>query len=219
MYKIWLICISIIMGFFNQSFSQEIVTLPSPKKEGELSFEEVLNKRKSIRKFCQESLKLDELSQLLWAAYGKNGFRKTVPSAGALYPLVCYVIVGNVDNLSKGLYLYDDENHRLIKISNKDLRDKITLAALNQRFIAEASVVFVICARYSTTTSHYGERGIRYVHMEVGHVGQNIYLQATNLNLGTVAIGAFYDKRVKEVLGVKEDPLYIMPVGKIKNDG
>ena len=73
----------------------------------------------------------------------------------------------------------------------------------------------VIAADYGRTTGHYGQRGIRYVHMEVGHVGQNISLQANALNLGTVMIGAFEDGEIKEILGMREDPLYIIPAGRI----
>ncbi len=73
----------------------------------------------------------------------------------------------------------------------------------------------IISADYERTTSHYGQRGIRYVHMEVGHVGQNISLQAVAMNLGTVMIGAFDDKQVKEILGIEEEPLYIIPVGRV----
>jgi SagB-type dehydrogenase family enzyme len=81
--------------------------------------------------------------------------------------------------------------------------------------IEEAPINIVIAADYGRTTSHYGQRGNRYVHMEVGHVGQNVSLQAIALGLGTVMIGAFEDKQIREVLGIKEEPLYIIPVGKI----
>ncbi len=75
-------------------------------------------------------------------------------------------------------------------------------------------MVLVLAARYERTTQRYGERGIRYVHIEVGHAGQNLYLQAEALGLGTVAVGAFSDAAVKDLLGIEEDPLYLMPVGR-----
>jgi SagB-type dehydrogenase family enzyme len=81
--------------------------------------------------------------------------------------------------------------------------------------IEAAPVNIIIAADYGRTTGHYGQRGHRYVHIEVGHVGQNVSLQAISLNLGAVMIGAFGDEEVKEVLGIEQEPLYIIPVGKI----
>jgi SagB-type dehydrogenase family enzyme len=96
------------------------------------------------------------------------------------------------------------------------MRLNLARAALGQEFVDEAPVDIVICAIYERTTRGYGARGERYVHMEVGHAGQNIYLQATALGLATVAIGAFHDEAVREVLKLEKQyrPLYIMPVGR-----
>jgi len=98
-------------------------------------------------------------------------------------------------------------------------RGALAQAALNQQFIAQAPVNLVITAIYERTMGRYGERGIRYVHMEAGHAAQNVYLQAVALNLGTVVVGAFHDNQVKEILNLAEDeePLYIIPVGRIRD--
>lgn len=203
------------MMYFNPSAHSKEISLPPPEVKGKLSLEDLLNTRRSVRSFSSCPLTLEEVSALLWAAYGKNQWgRKTSPSAGALYPLVIYIVAGNVQNLEQGVYGYDSPRHRLCNVLNKDVRRQLAHAALSQTFIQEAGVVFVITARYEVTTSKYGKRGVRYVHIEAGHVGQNIYLEATNLGLGTVAVGAFDDQKVKEVLGIEEEPLYIMPVGK-----
>lgn len=204
------------MGFSGSSNAEE-TKLPSPRKEGKVSLERALNERRSIRQYASGLLSLDEVSQVLWAAYGRNKWDKlTSPSAGALYPLTIYLIAAEVDGLKEGFYRYNNRKHLLDFISNKDLRQDLSRAALNQSYIREAAAVIVICADYSISTSHYGKRGSRYVDIEVGHVGQNIYLEATALGLGTVAVGAFNDKDVGRVLGVKEEPLYIMPLGRAK---
>ncbi len=124
-------------------------------------------------------------------------------------------MVGEVERLEPGIYHYSSSSHSLEKIKDQDIRNKLSQDALGQRMIEKAPINIIIAADYGRTTGHYGQRGIRYVHMEVGHVGQNISLQANALSLGTVMIGAFEDKQVKEVLGIKEEPLYIIPVGKI----
>ncbi len=191
------------------------IKLPKPKEKGLTSIEETLNKRRSVRDYKKRPLGLEEISQLLWAASGKNLYRRTAPSAGATYPLETYLVVGEVEGLEPGIYHYSFSSHRLERIREQDIRKKLCRSALGQSMIEEAPIDIIIAADYDRTTGHYGQRGIRYVHMEVGHVGQNISLQANALSLGTVMIGAFEDNQVKEVLGIKEEPLYIIPVGKI----
>lgn len=191
------------------------IKLPKPKEKGLISVEETLNKRRSVRDYKKGHLSLEQVSQLLWAASGKNLYRRTAPSAGATYPLETYLVVGEVERLEPGIYHYSSSSHSLEKIKDQDIRNKLSQDALGQRMIEKAPINIIIAADYGRTTGHYGQRGIRYVHMEVGHVGQNISLQANALSLGTVMIGAFEDKQVKEVLGIKEEPLYIIPVGKI----
>jgi SagB-type dehydrogenase family enzyme len=160
-------------------------------------------------------LALEQISQLLWAASGKNLYRRTAPSAGATYPLEIYLVVGEVEGLEPGIYHYSSSRHSLESVKEQDIRNRLAAAALGQGMITRAPSSIVIAADYVRTSSRYGPRGIRYVHMEAGHVGQNISLQANALSLGTVMIGAFDDPQVREILGVEEEPLYIIPVGKI----
>lgn len=191
------------------------IKLPEPKTQGRMSVEEAIFKRKSIRRYKDKPLTLEELSQVLWAAHGINAWgKRTSPSAGARYPFEVYAVVGDVDGLEPGLYHYDGKRHVLELIRKGDLRKELAQACLGQKCVATAPVNIVVVAHYERTTSRYGERGIRYVHIDAGHMGQNIYLQATSLGLGTVAVGAFHDDEVKEVLGVEGKPLYIFPFGK-----
>jgi SagB-type dehydrogenase family enzyme len=191
------------------------IKLPKPKEKGSTSIEETLNKRRSVRDYRTGPLSLEQVSQLLWAASGRNLYRRTAPSAGATYPLEIYLVVGKVEGLEPGIYHYSFSGHRLEMTKEQDVRNRLSRAALGQEMIEEAPINIAIAADYGRTTNHYGQRGIRYVHMEVGHVGQNVSLQAVALSLGTVMIGAFEDEQVKEVLGIKEEPLYVIPVGKI----
>ncbi|QSZ68349.1 SagB/ThcOx family dehydrogenase [Methanofollis aquaemaris] len=198
---------------------EKSVQLPAPRKDGGRSIEEVLAARRSVREYADGLLTLQELSQLLWAAQGvtddPTGFR-TAPSAGALYPLEVYVAAGEVADLPAGVYRYLPAEHRLDRVAEGDRRRDLSGAALNQSAVGDAAAVIAIAGVYERTTGKYGERGIRYVHMEAGHAAQNIYLQAASLGLGTVSIGAFHDDDVGRVLGMNEDehPLYLMPVGK-----
>jgi SagB-type dehydrogenase family enzyme len=194
------------------------MTLPEPQYDGEISIEEALLKRRSIRQYTGEPLTLQEVSQLLWAGQGitdPRGYR-TAPSAGALYPLEIYVVVGDVENLAEGVYKYEPVEHELVQVLEGDKRTDLASAALGQSSVSDAAIDLVVVAVYERTTVKYGERGIRYVHIEVGHAAQNMCLQATAMDLGIVTVGAFQDEQVKEVLDLPEDeqPLYIIPVGR-----
>ena len=194
------------------------IRLPKPQLDGHISIEKTLAKRRSIRNFRKLQISLQEVSQLLWAAQGITsslGFR-TAPSAGALYPLEVYLVVGNVKKLVAGVYHYDPKKHELQMTVEGDLRTALSNAALGQGAIQSGAVNIVFTAVYERTTGKYGQRGIRYVHMDAGHAAQNICLQATALGLGTVTIGAFRDEQVSETLKLPRDevPLYILPVGR-----
>lgn len=196
------------------------VELPSPETTGTMSVEETIQRRRSIRSYTDEPLRLHDISQLMWAAQGitdpARKFR-AAPSAGATYPLEVYVVVGNncVKGLSGGLWRYDPYEHRLEYILEGDLRSSLAEAALGQSWVREAPLNIIIVAVYERTTGRYGERGIRYVYMEAGHVGQNLYLQAVARGLGMVAVGAFHDDHVQGLLQLPTDqkPLYIIPIG------
>jgi SagB-type dehydrogenase family enzyme len=194
------------------------VELPEPRYDSEVSVEEALVTRRSVRNYTGEPLTLRDVSQLFWAAQGITdpmGLR-TAPSAGALYPLEVYVVVGDVEGLERGVYKYRPAEHGLMKVLEGDRREELAKAALGQACVGEGAIDMVIAAVYERTTAKYGERGVRYVHMEAGHAAQNICLQATALRLGTVTVGAFHDEQVKSVLDLPtgEEALYIMPVGK-----
>ncbi|MBU6996149.1 MAG: SagB/ThcOx family dehydrogenase [Theionarchaea archaeon] len=194
------------------------ISLPAPHFKGDVSVEEAIKNRRSMRDFRDTSLSLEHVSQLLWAGQGiTEGFKRAAPSAGATYPLTLFVVVGGsgVEELNAGIYQYIPESHELLLVREGDYRERLAAACLSQLFIREAPISIVVVALYEKTTARYGERGIRYVHMEAGHAGENIYLQAEGLNLGTVVVGAFVDAEVQSVLGLPEEliPLYVMPVG------
>jgi SagB-type dehydrogenase family enzyme len=202
-----------------QSQEQEmVIKLPEPRQDSDVSIEESLLSRRSIRSFTNEPLTLREVSQLLWAAQGitDSAGRRTAPSAGALYPLEIYVVAGNVKDLNPGVYHYEPDKHQLTKLMDGDIRAKLASAALGQDSVRNGSISCVITAVYERTTVKYGDRGVRYVHIEVGHAAQNLCLQAVALDLGVVTVGAFDDEQVADVLSLPEDeqPLYIIPVGR-----
>ncbi|MFP4366227.1 MAG: SagB/ThcOx family dehydrogenase [Bacteroidales bacterium] len=222
---VWLIFSSVSTVFDEENIKEtnimqeQAVKLPDPDLKGEVSTEEALSERRSVRSYQDEPLELKWVGQLLWAAQGitleSRGFR-TAPSAGATYPLEVYVAAGRVDGLQPGLYKYIPGEHSLINVADGDIRNELASAALGQDHVRSAPAVFIMAADYDRTAGRYGERAPRYVHMEVGHASQNICLQAITYGLGTVIVGAFNDDQLKSVLGLpdNEDPLNLIPVGK-----
>ena len=197
----------------------ETMPLPPPEPAGGIGIEAALHRRRSVRVFAPAALALEDVALLLWAAQGvtdSRGFR-TAPSAGALYPLEIYLAAGEVEGLDAGVYHYDPTAHALSSMFPGDQRTGLSRAALGQMWVQDAAAALVICAVYRRTTAKYGERGIRYAQIEVGHAAQNVYLQAVALELGTVVVGAFDDDQVRALLGITHDcqPLAIMPIGKM----
>jgi len=210
-------------GINNQN---EMIKLPAPSLKGSVSVEETMLNRRSVRDFKTDALSLEQVSQILWAAYGitkemnssssLRGGLRTAPSAGAKYPLEIYVVAGNVNGLKPGIYKYLPEGHFLMETYDKDVRKELAEAALDQEFIEQAPISLFFSAVYSRTTSKYRERGReRYVCMDLGHSAQNVCLQVVALGLGTCPVGAFEDSMVSNVVMIpdKEEPLYIMPIG------
>ena len=191
--------------------------LPPHDQKGNVSVEEALQQRRSVRVYEPGHLDLADVSQILWSAQGITTLpgRRTAPSAGALYPLEIFLVAGEVVDLPAGVYRYQPKGHELILEQTGDQRASLASAALSQTFIQEAPAVLVITGIYQRTEKKYGQRSRRYVHMEVGHAAQNVYLQAAARGLATVMVGAFKDSRVQEILGLPLDhmPLGIMPLG------
>jgi len=223
MLKKWLgmiLCSFCMLGLLGIKMGHASIPLPKPSLNGKVSVEKAIKERRTIRDFKDRLLSLTHLSQLLWAAQGITDptiGRRAAPSGGALYPLDIYVLIGEngVEKMEAGVYHYLPKEHSVLPISKGDRRKEIASASLGQMWMAKAPIIFIITAEYKRITGKYGERGIRYALIEVGHVGQNLFLQAEALGLGAGIVGAFNDLEVSKVAGLpsKHEPLLIMPLG------
>ena len=190
----------------------QLYKLPEPELKGTLFLEEAIASRRSKRRFQTKALDLKLVSQLLWAAQGitdETSKLRAAPSSGALFPVELFIMT------QEGFFHYVPDNHELELINSIDMRKSFKTAALNQEPVLQAPLSILIFADFSRVTQKYIHHGVKYVHMETGHIAQNILLQAAALDLGVVCIGAFDADEVKEIVPVAEelDPLYIMPVG------
>jgi SagB-type dehydrogenase family enzyme len=149
---------------------------------------------------------------------GASGER-SAPSAGATYPLDLYLAAGSVTGLPPGIYRYG-QGHDVTLITKGDQRQALSKAALGQSHVAEAPATLIITATYERTTQRYGDRGVRYVHMEAGHAAQNVCLQAVAMGLGTVVIGAFEAESINHLLWLlpSAKPIYLISAGRISQE-
>jgi SagB-type dehydrogenase family enzyme len=223
MFEKWLCMVLFLfatIGLLEIKKGHASIPLPKPSLDGKVSVEKAIKQRRTIRDFQERTLSLDHLSQLLWSAQGitdSTRGRRAAASGGALYPLDIYVLIGEsgVEKMEAGVYHYSPNEHSVSPMAKRDRRRDIASASLSQMWMAKAPVIFVITAEYKRITGKYGERGIRYALIEVGHVAQNLFLQAEALELGAGIVGAFNDSEVSKVVGVpaEHEPLLIMPVG------
>lgn len=199
------------------SLNKIIIKLPEPKAKGEMSVEEALQKRRSKRQFKKRPLRIEEISQLLWAAQGitKDGFFRTTPSAGSMYGLEVYLVAGEVTGMEAGIYKYKPMTHEIELIRQGDFRYELADAALAQLFIEKAPATIILTAVYERSEKKYTDRGVMYTNIEAGHAGQNIYLQAVAMNLGTCAVGSFLVIDIKKLVNMpdNEEPICLFPVG------
>lgn len=211
--------------------TNNFIKLPAPKLDSDFSIEKALLERRSVREYSPDPLSLEQVSQILWACQGISSTRtvtsygksvqyhlRTAPSAGALYPLEVFAVVRNVTDLQPGVYHYRSgqgvNDHKLELLRQDDMTSELAGAALGQDCIRNAAVNIVICAVIERTAVKYGERAEQYVLIETGHAGENICLQAQSLGLGVVTVGAFYEDKIKKVIGTDAKPIYILCIGK-----
>ncbi|MFC2061356.1 SagB/ThcOx family dehydrogenase [Elusimicrobiota bacterium] len=198
----------------------DIIKLPEPVIKGEISLEQAIYTRHSVRSYSNKPLTLEDVSQLLWAAGGERvdavtSASRTYPSAGACYPLEFYLVVGKVEGIEPGLYYYQADRHALKSMIKGELRNTLTHEGYSQSVIKNAPATVVVTAIYPKTTKKYGKRGEKYVSMDSGYSGENIYLMAAARGLGTVAVGAFNEMGIKRVLRLHDNevPVCLYPVG------
>ncbi len=199
---------------------------PSKFTSGKMPLVEAIKKRKSHRKFTDQSLSFEELSYLVWAAQGvhevwRQGIatRRTVPSGGSRHPFETYLAVHKVNDIEAGLYRYLPIDHKLYRIPTEgDLMEQIGIAARNQKFVGKCAVTFIWTVIPYRSEWRYDKTSHKTMTLDAGHMCQNLYLACESINAGTCAIGAYSQDKMDQLLGVdgkEEFTIYVAPVGKI----
>ena len=196
--------------------------LPAPAGSGGMPIWEAIGRRRSVRDYRSSPVSAAELSQLLWASQGVTKVMgeyalRSVPSAGALYPVETYLSVQVVEGIEPGIYHYGVLGHELEQLRPGDFRSAVAEAALDQGFLAEAAIVFAWTAVFARSKWKYKERAYRYVYLDAGHIAQNVALAAVALGLGSCQVAALYDDEVNAILGVdgkEESIIYMTALGR-----
>jgi SagB-type dehydrogenase family enzyme len=182
----------------------------------------LLQNRRSLRKYGAEPLSLEHLAFLLWAAQGitaQSGryLFRTTPSAGALYPIETYLHAHSVQGLHPGLYHFDVEHFALDRLTDQDQAEAVAHACLDQGFMAQAPVIFLWTGVFRRAMHKYGDRGMRYILLDAGHVCQNMLTAAEAVGCGGCPVAALYDGEVNQLLRIDEEEesiLYAAAVGR-----
>ncbi|MHA1463163.1 MAG: SagB/ThcOx family dehydrogenase [Candidatus Heimdallarchaeota archaeon] len=198
--------------------SKKIIDLPKPDKINipEIDLRKAIEARKSVRKYADKPLTLEELSWLLWTTQGIKKANppytlRTVPSAGARHAFETLVLVNNVEGLKPGLYRYLALEHKLLEyIMEKGIREKLVEASYGQKMVMEGNATFIWVAVPYRIEWRYSERSYRYLHLAVGHVCQNLYLAAESIDSGVCAIAAFYDEKINEAVDIDGETLFVI---------
>jgi SagB-type dehydrogenase family enzyme len=200
--------------------AEKIDLLADPKKPP-ADLWQLLQHRRSQRKFPGSPMSLDDLALLLWAAQGITAqagayLLRTAPSAGALYPIETYLAADHIDGLPPGLFHFNVRTFQLERLTDKAAGPLVAQAALDQSFIGQAAAVFIWSAVLRRNMAKYGQRGMRYICMDAGHICQNLQLAAVALGRRSCPVGAMYDDELNDLLGldgVEESVIYLAPVG------
>jgi SagB-type dehydrogenase family enzyme len=199
-----------------------VVDLPLPPPPEGIPLEVAIAQRRSVRDYAARPLALDEVSRLLYYTNGITDRRdptlafRAAPSSGALFPVEIYPVIFNVAGVAPGVYHYHAERHQLQLVRAGDFRREVFEAAVSQEMVLHSSLVLVLAGMFSRVHFKYVDRSYRYILLEAGHLGQNVYLAATALGLGPCGIGAFFDDALDRLLaldGHDETTVYLLAIG------
>ena len=201
------------------------IKLPNPSLRSQTSIEAALKNIRARRSYADESVTLQQASQLLWAAQGVtvDWGDRTTPSAKSTYPLTVYLVANKVDDLNPGLYKYIPGErqpiHALEQLTEGQYQQAL-FNSLNQNSMKNpAGVIVVVGDMVKMANAYGGAPHDREVYLEAGHATQNVYLQAESLKLGVVALSNFEDSTIRNIISIpeRETLIYLIPFGQIKD--
>jgi SagB-type dehydrogenase family enzyme len=200
----------------------KLIDLPDPMgvEISSMDVRTTILQRVTRRKYAEEPISLAELSFLLWTTQGVKSVNsrpvtlRTVPSAGARHAFETFLLVNRVEGLEPGLYRFAAIEHALIRLdAPEDIHDLVVSACANQNHVHTSAVTFIWVAILERMKLRYGERGYRYLHLDAGHICQNLYLAAEVTHCGVCAVAAFDDDAMNAALGLDGEDQFAVYLG------
>lgn len=184
------------------------------------TFTEVVKNRRSLRRYQDQKLSLEEVTYLLWETSRVDAFKpgvtfRTIPTAGATNSMETYIYLNRVEGLHKGLYHYIQDKHQLSLLDeSNDLEQRVNEALNGQ--LRKAAVVFFFTATPYRTEYKYAHMSHKMIAIEAGHAGQNLSLAAEVINCGAVALCAYVQEYCDQLLGIGDEEFvtYAITLGK-----
>ncbi len=195
----------------------KLVALPAPASLHipPIDLRTAIEQRRTVREYSSQPLALEELAFLFWCTQGLKQITKrpvtkrTVPSAGSRHAFETYLLCNRVQGLAPGLYRYAAIDHALQEVDmGPEVNEKLTQASSGQDQVRTSAVTFVWAAVVERMYWRYSDRGYRYLHLDAGHVCQNLYLAAEAIGCGVCAIAAYNDDEVNAVLGIDGEEIF-----------
>jgi SagB-type dehydrogenase family enzyme len=179
------------------------IQLPEPQMNIGRPLMQVLKDRSSSRAFGTDTLPLQVLSNMLWAASGVNRLdsgKRTAPSAVNWQEIDIYVAKAD------GLYLYDAKEHTLTPVLAEDIRAMTG----RQSYVQEAPVNLVYVADFSRMSRGTEEDKVFYSAADTGFISQNVYLYCASEGLATVVRGSVDKPALTKAMKLRPDQRVIL---------
>jgi SagB-type dehydrogenase family enzyme len=204
-FAVMIVFASVDVFAVNSAFAGELkpVKLLKPQVEKGKPLMQVLTDRSSSRSFSNEKLPVQELSNLLWAAFGINRTdtgKRTAPSAVNWQEIDIYVATAD------GLYLYDAKKHMLNPILSQDVR----ALTGRQEFVKDAPVNLVYVADFSKMGKAAKDDKELYSATDTGFISQNVYLYCASEGLATVVRGSIDRQALAKVMKLRPEQKIIL---------
>ena len=198
---------------------ETLISLPDPAEFSvpEIDLRTAIERRHTVRSYSENPLTIEELTYLLWVSQGvrhvssRPSTARNVPSAGARHAFETYLLINRVNGLESGLYRYAAIENGLLHLpSDENIGQQLAHACNDQSQITKSAVTFIWVAVVERMYWRYAERGYRYLHLDAGHVCQNLALGAEQVGCAICPIAAFNDELLNHTLNLDGEELFVI---------